>query len=217
MMKKHLILTAAFLLALNFNSPAHADYAFDIGRAIGNAMGDGMANAGYRGDIDKSFYTDDNFDFSKLNSFLLVARIVPETANYVIDPYITAKYPALVKKEIGEKYTVKTMEDVTKQYLTLHPDDLNLPQEQLTNKLVSFAQSTSDAIVFANIHAYFVAGRANNAKVEFVIAPTGGAYPVFNYTESRLNVERGTKERTINIIAEHFADKFKDTFKKQEG
>ena len=212
-MKKIFLMLLVLSLFLIPSPRVYADTAFDIGRAIGNAMGDGMANAPYKGDIDKNFYKDEFYDFSRLNKFLIIARIVPETANYVMDPYILTKYPALIQKEIGDKYKVKTMNDVTKQYFSLYPEKMNLPQEELTNNLVQFAQSTSDAIIFANIHAYFVAGRTNNAKVEFIITPVGESYTIFNYTESRLNVERGTKERTIKIIAEHFSDKFKDTFK----
>lgn len=210
-MKKLLILFSVYAM-LVFPQSANADYAYDLGRAIGNAMGNEMGNAGYKGDIDKTFYADENYNFEKLNSFLIVARIAPETANYVFDPYIAAKLPNIIKKEIGEKYNIKTMNDVTKQYYELHPEAIKLPQKQQTKEIVQFAQTTNDALIFANIQAYFVSGRTNNAKVEFYITPVGAQTPIFHYTESRLNVERGTKERTISKIAENFADKFKDTF-----
>ena len=74
---------------LVFPQSANADYAYDLGRAIGNAMGNEMGNAGYKGDIDKTFYADENYNFEKLNSFLIVARIAPETANYVYCSQVT--------------------------------------------------------------------------------------------------------------------------------
>lgn len=211
-MKKACILAVVCVFSLILCVPAYANYSYDIGRAIGNAMGDAMGSAGYRGDIDKSFFKEENFDFSTVNSFLVLARILPETANYVTDPYIANKMPNIIKNELKDKYVIKTMDDITKQYFKLHPDFINLPQEQLTQNIVQLANETCDAIVFVNIHAYFTAGRSNNAKVEFNINPMGENYTVLNYTESRLNVERGTKERTLLTIVDHFKDKFKDTF-----
>lgn len=212
MMKKTCFLILACALSLNLYSPAYADYSYDIGRAIGNSMGDAMGAAGYRGDIDKNFFIEENFDFSTINSFLVLARILPETANYVTDPYIANKMPKIIKNQLSEKYNIKTMDDVTKQYFLLHPEAIHLTQEQQTQNIVQFANETCDAIIFINVHAYFTSGRSNNAKIEFNVNPMGVNYSVFNYLESRLNVERGTKERTLATIIDHFNDKFKDTF-----
>lgn len=214
-MKKLSTLLITCMMFLSSISVAYADPAYDIGRSIGNAIGNAIGSAPYKGDIDKSFYKDENFNFSYLNKFLVIAYIVPETANYVSDPYIANKYPVELKKRIGDKYIVKTMSDVAMQYITIHPDAAKLPQEQIVDNLIQYAKNSSDAIITANIYAYYATGNTNNVLVDFCITPVGWSNPVFSYKESRLNVERGNKEHTLDIITEHFIEKFKDTFHKK--
>ena len=205
-----------FLLILMFANTALAwsDPSYEAGKNIGNAMGDAMGKMPYHGDIDKSFYANDKFDFSTMKKFILLTTLDPRYSPFIDDQFIILKYDQAIQKKLSKKYTIKTMREIKEQYYRIHPEAVNLPVEQQTNSVITFAKETNDTIIIANIQAYNTRGYAVNTKVEFSISPLSAVQHVFNYTESRLNVENASKEKAINTILDHFYDKFEETIPK---
>lgn len=209
-MKK--ILTLVLLLFAITNTVfAWTDPSYEMGKNIGNAMGDAMGKMPYRGDIEKSFYADDKFDFSTMKRFALLTTIPPQYQQYIDDQFIVLKYEQEIQKKLGKKYTVKTMRDVKDQYYKLHPETVTISADQQTNAIINFAKETNDTIIIANIQCYNASKGVVNVKVEFLISPLSTVQHVFNYTESRFNVENNSREGSINTILKHFCDKFEET------
>ena len=201
----------ALICFLSIPSFCFADSYYDFGKDLGNAIGNAMGNAPYRGDIDKSFYKDEKFDFSTLKRFLLLTSVPQHCHPFVDDQFIIQKCNQAIQKELGKKYHIKTSDEVAEQYWKLHPDTVNLPPEQGRQRFIQFVSKTIDAAIFVNIQAYNTYGRACNAHLSFYITPITADMSVFNYTESRLNVENRSKAKTLGIILDHFSEKFKES------
>lgn len=146
-----------------------------------------------------------------MKRFVLLTTIPPQYQQYIDDQFIVLKYDQEIQKKLGKKYTIKTMRDVKDQYYKLHPEVVNLSADQQTNAIINFAKETNDTIIIANIQCYNAFKGAVNVKVEFLISPLSTVQHVFNYTESRLNVENNNRKGSINTILKHFCEKFEET------
>lgn len=206
-------LLATMLFAQSCN--AYTDPSFEIGRSIGNAIGDAIASQPvYRGTVKKEYHVEKYYDTSKLKKFIVVAY-VPQGEEVLIDgKYVTQDIMNKITEELSKEYNVNDFIKGTKPLFVIKPEVLNMPYEQGKIEIERYIRSAYDGIITAKIHSYCI--YQDNAFCDIEIEIEDAKYPgttVVYFREQRLDVPNRNPAHLAKNTLNSFTSKFKSTFK----
>ena len=215
-MKKFFVV--AMLSMMLLAQTCHADEMFDLGRSIGNAIGDGLGNSAriYRGQINKEFHKDKNFDFSKMKTFVVWAH----PANGY-DTHISSKYAFNIPYDvIGEKleeYDIQTNTEVVQLLAKINPQLQFSSVEERRQAYCNYVVNTKDGLIDIIIHSYYQYQGNGYCDIEVNIYDTKTlGDTVFYFREQRLDVPNRQPANLGKTIMNSFVGKFKKTFTKDK-
>lgn len=217
-MSKKLFIITTLILSMFICTASANDPYYQMGQSIGNSLGAALAQGqANKGDIEKSFYYDDNFSLKPIKKILFFMEFPPETMHLIDEPSISLILMQMIDKEAKtkENYKMISLRDASMKYIKLHPEDKDLSNPECMARFVVFTTKTMDALLKVKVLSYNSYGSTSNVKLDYYISPMKNLdYDFFIYSESRTNVIGKNKSKVLKIINNHFFDKLDESYEK---